>query len=180
MIFLRKILDRLWFNWFFLLSVVVLYILFLAVFPEWGINTLQQFLKVLIGIVPVLFFVYFFIFVFNLIISNARIQEKLKTSSNIFKYIISVFGWILSTWPVYLWYPFLKQLRWYWLNNWHITSFVYARAIKIPMFPLMIWYFWLLYTISFNFVLLIFAFIIWPSINLFFKLFPDEKNNSVS
>ncbi len=180
MFFLRKILDRIWFNRFFLLCVLILYFVFFIFAPDWWIRTLQKFLVALKWIIPVLFFVYFFIFFFNLIVNNTKIKEKLKISSNFFKYIISVFGWIISTGPVYLWFPFLKQLKEYWLNNWHITSFIYARAIKIPMFPLMIWYFWLFYTIVFNSFLLISAFLIGPLLNLFFKQYLDENNNSIS
>jgi len=56
-----------------------------------------------------------------------------------------------------LWYPFLKKLKDHWLTRWHIAAFIYARAIKIPLIPMMIAFFGIKYTLIFNIVILIFA-----------------------
>jgi hypothetical protein len=80
----------------------------------------------------------------------------------------------LSSGPVYLWYPLLKQLKEKWLSQWHIATFIYARAIKIPLIPMMIVFFGLKYTIIFNLVLFVLALIIWVLIDFLWNI-PETK-----
>lgn len=119
-------------------------------------------------IIPSLFVVYIFMFLANLIFEKDFWIKKIKNSKSFVKYLFIVFLWIFSIWPVYLWYPLLKKMQWLWLNYWHIASFTYARAIKIPFFIAMIFYFWFFYSLLFNIALFFFAFLIWIIINLIF------------
>ena len=105
----------------------------------------------------------------NILLEKDIIKNKIKNSKNSTKYIVSIIWWILSTWPVYMWYPFLKQLNEHWLNYGHIATFIYARSVKIQFFAVMILYFWLKYTITFNFVLILLSFFVWILINLLFN-----------
>jgi hypothetical protein len=60
---------------------------------------------------------------------------------------------------MYLWYGFLKKLHKAGLTLGHITGFSYARAIKPPLFALMIHYFDLKYTLIFIGVLFAYSFV---------------------
>lgn len=178
-LFFLKLNDKYWLNWLFLWIVLLIYI-FLGIFSFSSfINIWKDFLSTFVNqILLVLVIVFIFMFVLNLILEKDIIKNKIKNSKSSTKYIFSIIWWIFSTGPVYLWYPFLKQLHDNWLNYWHLASFIYARAVKIPFLIIMIFYFWLKYTIIFNITLVLLALIVWILTNLIFKYFIYENNNS--
>ena len=151
--------DKIWGNWLFLFIVSVLCLVSFLFDQGLLINIFSVFWDMLIQILPTLLLVYFIIFGFNLIISNKQIVNFLKKGSYIKKLIFSVLFGILSSWPIYLWYWLLKQLQNVGLSLGHIATFSYARAIKLPLIPIMISYFWLKFSIVFVLVLFVFSFI---------------------
>jgi len=66
-------------------------------------------------------------------------------------------GGILSSGPVYVWYPLLADLREEGMRDSLVAAFMYARAIKIPMIPLLVYYFGWNFTLLFTLYLLIFS-----------------------
>jgi uncharacterized membrane protein YraQ (UPF0718 family) len=56
-------------------------------------------------------------------------------------WFVAIAGGIVSSGPVYIWYPFLAQLREQGLSHGFIACFMYNRAIKVPLIPLMLAYF---------------------------------------
>jgi len=124
----------------------------------------------------VLLIVFVFMFILNILIEKEFIKNKIKNAKSITKYFVSIIWGIFSTWPVYMWYPFLKQLKNHWLSYGHIATFIYARAVKIPFLAVMIMYFGLKYTIIFNLVLIFLALVLGIIIDLLFNLKYYEKN----
>jgi len=178
-LFFLKLKDKFWFNFIFLFVVLTIYFItalfnFEYFFSVWK-EVVDIFLK---QIFLVLIIVFIFMFVLNLLLKKDLIKNKIENSKNSTKYIFSIIGWIFSTWPVYMWYPFLKTVKNHGFSYGHIATFIYARAIKIPFLAAMIMYFGLKYTIIFNIILLFFAFIIGVLINLIFNFLEYEKNNS--
>ncbi len=151
--------DKIWGNWLFLLIVCFLCFISFLFDQSSLINIFFVFWDMLKQILPTLLLVYFIIFWFNLIISNKKIVSFLKQGSYIKKLIFSVVFGILSSWPIYLWYGLLKQLQNAGLSLGHIATFSYARAIKLPMLPIMIGYFGLKFSIIFVIVLFVFSFL---------------------
>ena len=180
-LFFLKLKDKYWWNWIFFISILIIYLLSGIYDIHFFINVWKDFVDILVNqILLVLIIVFIFMFLLNILLEKETIKNKIKTSKNSTKYIFSIIWWILSTWPVYMWYPFLKQLKNNWLNYGHITTFIYARAVKIPFLAVMIFYFWLKYTIIFNIVLIFLALIVWVLVNLIFNFIDYEKNNSKS
>lgn len=164
---IRKILDKYWFNRVFLFIILLIYALWFLFNYHWWILVGKYFLSVFFkSILPILLLVYFLIFIFNLFIDKKIIKEFFEKSSYVVRLFASVFGGIVSSGPVYLWYPLLKQFKQKWLTYGHIASFIYARAIKIPLIPMMIVFFWWKYTLIFNLVIFVLSFIIWIIIDL--------------
>jgi len=153
-----KLKDKIWFGRiFFIISVFL--ILFVCLFDIDSFSLIVvDFWIILKKVIPTLFFVYVIIFVFNLLISNKRILIFLKKWNYSKKLLFSVIFGVLSSGPIYLWYWLLKQLNNVWLTLGHISTFSYARAIKLPLLPIMISYFGLKFSIIFIFVLLVFSF----------------------
>ena len=178
-LFFLKLKDKYWWNWLFFWFTLLIYILSWIINFEFFTNVWINFINILINqILFVLIIVFFFMFILNILLEKEVIKNKIKNSKNHTKYMFAIIWWILSTWPVYMWYPFLKKLNNHWLNYGHISTFIYARSVKIPFFAVMIFYFWLKYTIIFNITLVILSLIIWIIINLTFNFFDYEKNNS--
>ncbi len=48
---------------------------------------------------------------------------------------------ILSHGPIYVWFPFLRDLRDQGMRSGLIAAFLYNRGIKIPLLPIMVYYF---------------------------------------
>ena len=61
--------------------------------------------------------------------------------SGIKGWVLAISMGILSHGPIYVWYPLLKDLRDHGMRSGLIAVFLYNRAIKIPLLPVMIFYF---------------------------------------
>jgi len=67
---------------------------------------------------------------------------------------IALFG-ILSHGPIYVWYPLLKDLKEHGMRTGLVTVFLYNRAIKIPLLPIMIFYFGISFVIILSIYMII-------------------------
>jgi len=178
-LFFLKLKDKYWFNWIFLFTVLIIYLVI-------GLFNFDYFLKISFEvynifvkqILFVLVVVFVLMFILNILLQKDKVKNLIKNSNSFTKYFFAVIWWIFSTGPVYMWYPFLKQLKDHWLNYGHIASFIYARAVKIPFLTVMIFYFGLKYTVIFNSVLIFLAVLIGLLINLIFNFFDYEKSSS--
>ncbi len=174
-----KLKDKFWGNYLFLYCVLFLYLTISIFNYKYIWISVIYFLKIFITqIIPILFIIYLFIFIFNILVQNEKIVNKISNSNSFVKYIFVILLWIMSTWPVYMWYPILKKLQAHWIWYEHIATFIYSRAIKIPFFTIMIFYFWFKYTLFFNLTILIFWILIWITINLLSNYIKYENNNS--
>ena len=62
-------------------------------------------------------------------------------------WMIALVVGLLSHGPMYAWYPMLQSLREKGLRDGYIATFFYARAVKLPLLPLMVDYFGLTFTV---------------------------------
>jgi len=161
-----KLKDRFWTNYLFLAIVLIIYLISWIINSKYFINVWLEVYNIITKqILSALIIVFIIMFILNIILEKDKIKELIEKSSNITKYIASIIWWILSTWPVYMWYPLLKKLKHHWLNYWQIAIFIYSRSIKLPFISVMILYFGLKYTIIFNCVLILQSIILWIIIN---------------
>jgi uncharacterized membrane protein YraQ (UPF0718 family) len=58
---------------------------------------------------------------------------------------------------IYLWYPLLKELSEKGMKKGLIATFLYNRAVKIPLLPLMVYYFGWLFTLFLTLYMIIFS-----------------------
>lgn len=125
-----------------------------------------RFLLIIIGIYGILFFIkedafwqsiifssqlllktspLFLIIWLLMAFSNSLVGEKLifkwLEKSKTYHWLLAIIGGILSSGPIYLWYPLLADLKKKGFNNGLIACFLYNRAIKLPLMPLLIYYF---------------------------------------
>ncbi len=132
----------------FLCFVLILYLLIFLINNELFFKSLSFSIKLFSQIIPILFIVFILIF-----ITNTYDFKITKTK----EFIGSIFFGIISSGPIYAWYPFLKQMREKGVSLGAIASFLYARSIKIPFLPFLIYFFGLKYTFIFISILLLFS-----------------------
>jgi uncharacterized membrane protein YraQ (UPF0718 family) len=143
-------------SYIFLAGVILLYF-FIFVFN----NSLFQisftfFIDIIKKIIPVFIFIYILMVFSNYFINKELIIKHFNTSG-IKKWIFIVLGGVLSTGPIYIWYPLLKELKNKGLNDGLIACFLYNRGVKIPIIPIAIYYFDIKYIIILTVLMMIFS-----------------------
>jgi hypothetical protein len=159
MLWYKKLKDKLWSNWIFFLFVSMLFVGVSVFDPSSMLPILSYFWKTIWSLLPILLLVYGIIFIFSVFLSHKNVVHFLAHGGYTKKMFLAIITWIISSWPTYLRYGFLKKLHTSWLTLWHIAGFSYARAIKPPLFALMIYYFDVKYTIIFVGILFVYSFV---------------------
>ena len=144
--------------WKFLTLVIVIYILTLIFIPEVFFETLDFSKKIFLEIIPIFIIIFILMALSNYFITPKVIIKHLK-GRGMKKWFFVIVGGILSSGPIYMWYPLLGDLKKKGLNNGLIACFLYNRAIKIPLLPIAIAYFGLNYIIILTVVMIIFSII---------------------
>jgi uncharacterized membrane protein YraQ (UPF0718 family) len=117
------------------------YILFL--------ESIYIFIDYVIKLLPSLILMWGLLYIFNLFLNPKKLKKYLEESLGMKKYFFIIFLAIISSGPIYAWYPLLGDLKKNGLKDSFIAIFLYARSIKPALLPLMLTYF------SFTFVFLL-------------------------
>lgn len=126
---------------YFLIMVISLYLI-LFIFQQENIHkSLKASGILLIHIIPILVLVIFFMGIINYFVESKKVSKYMGKKSGIKGWSLAISTGILSHGPIYIWYPFLKELRDQGMRSGLIAVFLYNRSIKIPLLPLMIYYF---------------------------------------
>ena len=94
----------------------------------------------------------------NYYVSPRKIMKYLGEESGVKGWLLAIGGGIISHGPVYIWYPLMADLKSKGMRLELIATFIYNRAIKVPLLPFMITYF------SWQFVVILTAVMIVASI----------------
>jgi len=129
----------------FPLLVLVIYGVLFALTPEQALAALKSSGEVCLNILPPLALVFVVMLVLNLFVKPAQIAHLLGSGASIKGILLSVAAGIISMGPIYVWYPLLKELREKGAGNMPIAVFLYNRAVKPFLLPVMIAYFGWLY-----------------------------------
>ncbi|MBW2688902.1 MAG: permease, partial [Deltaproteobacteria bacterium] len=84
-----------------------------------------------------------------------QIIKHLGKKSGAKGWLVALLAGVISHGPMYAWYPMIENLRSHGLRDGLIVVFFYARAIKLPLLPLMIDYFGVSFTLILSFYILI-------------------------
>ncbi len=133
-------------KWYFLIIMILLYIL-LFIYSKDNFQTAIRFVLLLLKRILFIFiFIFVLLVVTNYFLEPKKIIKYLGYNSGIKGWLFIIIAGILSSGPIYLWYPLLSDLREKGMRTGLITTFLYNRSIKIALFPLLIAYFGLLYS----------------------------------
>ena len=125
-------------------AVLAVYLILLVVVPEKGSLAFESCGRILRALVVPLCLVFAVMVVFNLFLKPAQIVRLLGRGSGLKGLLLSVGAGIVSMGPIYAWYPLLKDLKEKGAANSLVAVFLYNRAVKPFLLPVMIAYFgWL-------------------------------------
>jgi uncharacterized membrane protein YraQ (UPF0718 family) len=131
----------------FLAFVVVVYFILFTLNRENVYRSLRVSGNILVNLIPVLLLVILFIGIANYFFKPKAVSKYLGKESGIKGWFVAALAGILSHGPIYVWYPLLKEFRQKGMRTGLIGVFLYNRAIKIPLLPLLIYYFGTAFTI---------------------------------
>lgn len=144
-------------GWLFLALVVISYGLVGLVKPEATTQAVNFFLHAMRQVLPVLGLVFVLLFIANLLLEPRWIKRYLGAGAGPKGWLAATIGGILSIGPIYVWYAVLSELQSKGMRAALIATFLFSRAVKLPLLPLMIHYFGIAYTMVLCMYLVLFA-----------------------
>lgn len=143
----------------FLVSVVFVYLVLFFINSEKAASALEKGGLVLLKLIPIFLAVIILTAVINYFLNPKQIVKYFGKKSGTMGWVYALLGGIISHGPMYAWYPMLQDMKSQGLRDGLITTFFYARAIKLPLLPLMIDYFGLIFTAVLSVYILLGAYV---------------------
>lgn len=152
-----KIIDRAYTAYYFLLIIVAIYAIVFSISPEKTFTSLNFSYNIMKQIVPIFALVFCLMVLTNYFVAPQRIARYIGKQSKTKRWFLAVVTGIISTGPIYMWYPMLKELKSKGATNGFVATFLYNRAIKIPLLPMIVYYFGIKFTIVLTIVMIVFS-----------------------
>lgn len=128
-----KLYNKLGGTWIFVIFVSFLYLLTLLFNPNIFFNALKESLNTLINWLWIFALIFALMVLTDLFITKKIVMKFFNGNNQILSWILIIIGGIISTGPIYMWYPILSELSEKGLKKRFITGFLYNRSIKIPL-----------------------------------------------
>lgn len=128
-------------KWYFLLVVIISYLIVLVTNRNLFADSLKFFSNIFIQILPLFVIVFILMAISNFILTPKRITKFIGKKPKKRTWLIVAITGILSSGPIYMWYPLLADLKQKGMQPGMIGTFLYNRAIKLPFLPLILFYF---------------------------------------
>jgi len=126
---------------------ILIFIVIIIIKPESIIPITKTFGQTILKVIPIIIFIILLMTITEYYVKPKQLVKYLGKKSGIKGWIIAIIAGTISTGPIYVWYPMLNELQKHKIRNGLIATFLYNRSIKIPLIPLIIFYFGLTYTI---------------------------------
>lgn len=138
---IRRAIEKVGFGGAFLGLVAAVYMgLAILDYDRFG-NALSASGRLAGQIFPILLLVFGLMFFANRFVEGNRIAHFLGRGSGFRGWMVAIGAGILSSGPIYMWYPLLSDLKGKGMEDALIAAFLYNRAVKIPLLPMMVYYF---------------------------------------
>jgi len=134
-------------GYYFLGFVLVAYIVIFFFKPDEIQQSLMK--SGLLGarLLPAFCVVILFMGIVNYLVTPKAVSKFVGQGSGLKGWLLALATGILSHGPVYIWFPFLNELSNQGMTSGRAAVFLYSRAIKIPLLPVMVYYLGLVFTI---------------------------------
>jgi len=159
---------------YFMLIIILIYVVLFFINKNLIINSLKFFISLIIKIVPLFLLILILMALLNYFLHRERIERLFVSRKGIRRWAIIVIAGILSSGPVFMWFPLLRNLRKKGVEYGYLACFMYGRsALKIPLLPMFIAYFDIAYIVVMMAVMTIMAVVQGLIINIFFRKFKE-------
>lgn len=144
-------------GWGFLSAVAAIYVVCAVLSPDVARQALASFWSLLGRVLPIFLLVFVLLFLIDMLVGRKWILRYLGVAAGASGWVIAIACGVLSAGPLFAWYPLLADLKAKGMKSGLIAAFLYSRALKLPLLPLMVHYFDLAYTILFSTCILAFS-----------------------
>jgi uncharacterized membrane protein YraQ (UPF0718 family) len=118
-----------------------------AVAPDTAMTAFKASAKISLTLCVPLALVFVVLFMMNLLIRPSQIAGLFGKGAGMKGIVLSIAAGIISTGPIFAWYPLMKKMREEGAGEGPIAIFLYNRAVKPFLLPVMIAYFGWLYVL---------------------------------
>ena len=143
--------------WLFLIFVAGLFVATSLFSPAVASKALGSLGSLLTRVIPALGLVFCLIFLANLFLERKRLVRYLGKASGVRGWALAVISGVLLVGPLHAWYPLLGDLKAKGMSSALIATFLYARALKLPLLPLMVHYFGVEFTVTLSVCIVVFS-----------------------
>jgi uncharacterized membrane protein YraQ (UPF0718 family) len=141
----------------FLIFVLICYAILLVIDNTQALSALNESVKMIKKIAPIFILIIIINTLINYLLKPKQIIKHFGKESGTKGVIYALLGGVLSHGPMYVWYGMLEDMKSHGLRDGLIATFLYARAIKLPLLPFMIDLFGVIFTIVIIFYILLLA-----------------------
>jgi uncharacterized membrane protein YraQ (UPF0718 family) len=141
----------------FLFGVIAVYVVAAFFDFELFLTGLKQTGLMFWRLIPILLLVLGIMFAINKFVKTDRIKKHLGEESGWKGWVWAMITGILISGPPYILFPLLQELKEKGMKNSLIAVFLYNRNVKIPFFPVMVYYFGLAFTIIISVYIIVFS-----------------------
>ncbi len=131
----------------FPLAVLVIYAVIAAIWPGKALLAFKNSGTILFNMLLPLGLIFVFMLLINLFLNPSRVATILGKGSGVKGMALSAAAGIISTGPIYAWYPLLKDLKEKGAGESSIAIFLYNRSVKPFLLPVMIAFFGWIYVV---------------------------------
>lgn len=142
-------------DWFLLIGAVLVYLVVVLINPKLSLNGLYSSWSIFKNIFPDIALVFAIIFIINLLLDEKKLAGWFGKKSGWVGWLLAVVLGIASAGPIYTWYPLLADLRDKGMKDSLIAVFLYNRAIKPQLIPIMAFYFGWIFVVVLSFYMII-------------------------
>ncbi|HET56819.1 MAG TPA: hypothetical protein ENN35_00070 [Deltaproteobacteria bacterium] len=132
----------------FPVAVLAIYAVLFFYAPDETLSALKGSGTVLSAMLVPLSLIFILMLLINLFIKPAKVAQFLGRKFGVWETLLSATAGVISTGPIYAWYPLLKDLREKGAGNYVISIFLYNRSIKPFLLPIMVSYFGWIYVVT--------------------------------
>lgn len=133
-------LKQLSFDKQFLILVGALYLALFVLYTDIFYQSLGFSGEMFLKIIPAFALVFVLMALVNYFVTRKWVLKHLG-GKGVKKWIFAIVGGIISTGPIYVWYPLLRELKEKGASDGLLACFLYNRPVKLPLLPVAIYYF---------------------------------------
>ena len=146
-------------------AIVIIYGILFVAMPDKVSAALGSVGSIFLNMLVPLCSVFVIMLILNLFLKPAQIVRFFGKGAGIKSVLLAVVAGIISTGPIYAWYPLLGDLRTKGAANSLIAIFLYNRSIKPFLLPVMIGYFGWEYVVILMVCMVLGSFVIGYALN---------------